>query len=142
MLEDISAHVGDEPCCSWIGPNGAGHFVKMIHNGIEYSDMQVIGEAYELLKSAGHSTDKIADIFAERNEGELSSYLVEITAEVLRQKDPKTGKPLVDVIKNRAGMKGTRTLDARLSRSLHARESQHPCSLARWPTTTCHARPG
>ena len=65
MLEDISAHVGDEPCCSWIGPNGAGHFVKMIHNGIEYSDMQVIGEAYELLKGAGLSTDKIADIFAE-----------------------------------------------------------------------------
>ena len=109
MLEDISAHVGDEPCCTWIGPNGAGHFVKMIHNGIEYSDMQVIGEAYELLKGAGLSTDKIADIFAEWNEGELSSYLVEITAEVLHQKDPQTGKPLVDVIKDRAGMKGTGT---------------------------------
>ncbi len=109
MLEDISAHVGEEPCCTWIGPNGAGHFVKMIHNGIEYSDMQVIGEAYELLKGAGLSTDRIADIFTEWNEGELGSYLVEITAEVLRQKDPQTGKPLVDVIKDRAGMKGTGT---------------------------------
>ena len=109
MLEAISAHVGDEPCCAWMGPNGAGHFVKMIHNGIEYSDMQVIGEAYELLKAAGISNDEAADIFAEWNAGELSSYLIEITADVLRQKDPQTGASLIDVIKDRAQMKGTGT---------------------------------
>ncbi|GAA2183321.1 NADP-dependent phosphogluconate dehydrogenase [Brooklawnia cerclae] len=109
MLEAISAHVGDEPCCTWIGPNGAGHFVKMIHNGIEYSDMQVIGEAYELLKAAGIGTDEAAAIFKTWNQGELSSYLIEITADLLQQADPQTGAPLVDVIKDRAGMKGTGT---------------------------------
>ena len=109
MLEAISAHVGDEPCCAWMGPNGAGHFVKMIHNGIEYSDMQVIGEAYELLRAAGIGTDEAAEIFAKWNEGELSSYLIEITADMLSQKDPQTGAPLVEVIKDRAGMKGTGT---------------------------------
>lgn len=109
MLEAISAHVGDEPCCAWMGPNGAGHFVKMIHNGIEYSDMQVIGEAYELLKAAGIDTKEAASIFNEWNQGELSSYLIEITADLLAQDDPETGKPLVDVIKDRAGMKGTGT---------------------------------
>ena len=109
MLEAISAHVGDEPCCAWMGPNGAGHFVKMVHNGIEYSDMQVIGEAYELLRAAGIGTDEAAEIFAKWNEGELSSYLIEITADMLSQKDPQTGAPLVEVIKDRAGMKGTGT---------------------------------
>ncbi len=109
MLEAISAHVGDEPCCAWMGPNGAGHFVKMIHNGIEYSDMQVIGEAYELLKAAGISTQETAEIFKQWNEGELSSYLIEITADMLSQTDPQTGVPLVEVIKDRAGMKGTGT---------------------------------
>ncbi|NLI84343.1 MAG: NADP-dependent phosphogluconate dehydrogenase [Propionibacterium sp.] len=109
MLEAISAHVGDEPCCAWIGPNGAGHFVKMIHNGIEYSDMQVIGEAWELLKAAGIGNAEAAEIFKSWNEGELSSYLIEITADVLSQTDPQTGGSLVDVIKDRAGMKGTGT---------------------------------
>jgi len=109
MLEAISAKVGDEPCCTWIGPNGAGHFVKMIHNGIEYSDMQVIGEAYELLKAAGIGTAEAAAIFREWNRGELSSYLIEITADMLAQTDPQTGGPLVEVIKDRAGMKGTGT---------------------------------
>jgi len=109
MLEAISAHVGDEPCCAWMGPDGAGHFVKMIHNGIEYSDMQVIGEAYELLKAAGISNAEAAEIFREWNTGELSSYLIEITADVLSQTDPTTGQPLVDVIKDRAQMKGTGT---------------------------------
>lgn len=109
MLRAISAHVGDEPCCAWMGPNGAGHFVKMIHNGIEYSDMQVIGEAYELLRAAGIGTDEAAEIFAKWNEGELSSYLIEITADMLSQKDPQTGAPLVEVVKDRAGMKGTGT---------------------------------
>ncbi len=109
MLEAISAHVGDEPCCTWIGPNGAGHFVKMIHNGIEYADMQVIGEAFELLRAAGLSVAEAAETFRKWNEGELSSYLIEITAEMLAQADPQTGAPLVDVIKDRAGMKGTGT---------------------------------
>ena len=109
MLEKISAHVDSEPCCAWIGPNGAGHFVKMIHNGIEYADMQVIGEAYELLKAAGITHAQAADIFSQWNSGELSSYLIEITADILRQSDPDTGSPLVDVIKERAGMKGTGT---------------------------------
>ncbi|MGJ6980842.1 NADP-dependent phosphogluconate dehydrogenase [Aestuariimicrobium soli] len=109
ILEKISAHVGDEPCCTYIGSDGAGHFVKMVHNGIEYADMQFIGEAYELLKGAGFTTDEAADIFAQWNTGDLDSFLIEITAEVLRQTDAKTGKPLVDVILDQAGMKGTGT---------------------------------
>lgn len=114
MLEAISAHVTNDdgsvdPCCAWMGPDGAGHFVKMIHNGIEYSDMQVIGEAWTLLRGAGFSNAECADIFAEWNSGDLDSYLIEITSEVLRQKDPRTGADLVDVIKDRAQMKGTGT---------------------------------
>ena len=109
MLEAISAKVDGEPCCAWMGPDGAGHFVKMIHNGIEYADMQVIGEAYELLRAAGIDTAEAASIFADWNTGELSSYLIEITADMLAQTDPQTGKPLVEVIKDRAGMKGTGT---------------------------------
>ncbi|EOM75043.1 NADP-dependent phosphogluconate dehydrogenase [Rhodococcus rhodnii] len=107
MLEKISAHVDGTPCCTHVGPNGAGHFVKMVHNGIEYADMQLIGEAYNLLRNTlGLGTDRIADIFAEWNGGELESYLIEITAEVLRQKDA-AGTPLVDVIVDAAEQKGT-----------------------------------
>ena len=109
MLETISAHYEGEPCCAWMGPDGAGHFVKMIHNGIEYSDMQVIGEAYQLLRGAGLSNAQCADVFARWNTGDLSSYLIEITAEVLRAKDPRTGRDLVEIIKDRARMKGTGT---------------------------------
>lgn len=109
MLEAVSAHVDGEPCCTWIGPDGAGHFVKMIHNGIEYSDMQAIGEAVELLRAAGMTTDEVADVFREWGRGELSSYLIDITADVLSQRDPDTGHPLVDVIRDRARMKGTGT---------------------------------
>lgn len=109
ILEDISAKVDGEPCCTYIGADGAGHFVKMVHNGIEYADMQFIGEAYELLKALGLSADEMADTFASWNEGDLDSYLIEITSEVLRQKDAKTGKPLVEVIVDAAGMKGTGT---------------------------------
>jgi 6-phosphogluconate dehydrogenase len=108
LLESISAHVDGEPCCTHIGPDGSGHFVKMVHNGIEYADMQLIGEAYDLLRRAlGLDTDKIADVFREWNSGDLESYLVEITADVLSQKDAETGKPLVDVIVDAAGQKGT-----------------------------------
>ena len=108
LLEDISAKVDGTPCVTHIGPDGAGHFVKMVHNGIEYADMQVIGEAYHLLRyAAGLEPSEIADIFTEWNKGDLDSYLIEITAEVLRQVDAKTGKPFIDVIVDAAGQKGT-----------------------------------
>ncbi|MDV6279032.1 NADP-dependent phosphogluconate dehydrogenase [Rhodococcus jostii] len=108
LLESIAAQVDGTPCCTHIGPDGSGHFVKMVHNGIEYADMQLIGEAYNLLGSAlGYDAGKIADVFTDWNGGDLESYLVEITAEVLRQKDAKTGKPLVDVIVDAAEQKGT-----------------------------------
>jgi len=109
ILEDISAKFNGEPCCTYCGTDGAGHFVKMVHNGIEYADMQFIGEAYELLRALGLTTDEMADVFAGWNKGDLDSYLIEITSEVLRQKDAKTGRPLVDVIVDAAGMKGTGT---------------------------------
>ena len=108
LLEDISAKVDGTPCVTHIGPDGAGHFVKMVHNGIEYADMQVIGEAYHLLRyAAGLEPAEIADIFTEWNKGDLDSYLIEITAEVLRQVDARTGKPFIDVIVDAAGQKGT-----------------------------------
>jgi 6-phosphogluconate dehydrogenase len=108
LLEEISAHVDGVPCCTHIGPDGAGHFVKMVHNGIEYSDMQLIGEAYQLLRDGlGKTAPEIADVFAEWNKGDLDSFLIEITAQVLRQTDAKTGKPLVDVILDEAEQKGT-----------------------------------
>ena len=109
ILEDISAKFGTDPCCAHIGPDGAGHFVKMVHNGIEYADMELIGEAFSLLRAAGLDPAAIADIFRGWNSGDLDSYLIEITAEVLSQTDPATGQPLVDVIADAAGMKGTGT---------------------------------
>ncbi|MBX3078702.1 MAG: NADP-dependent phosphogluconate dehydrogenase [Cryobacterium sp.] len=108
ILRSIAAVAEGEPCVTHVGTDGAGHFVKMIHNGIEYADMQLIAEAYDLIRrGTGKGPAEIADIFAEWNEGELESYLIEITAEVLRQVDAKTGKPLVDVIVDQAGAKGT-----------------------------------
>ncbi|MCO1339561.1 phosphogluconate dehydrogenase (NADP(+)-dependent, decarboxylating) [Kocuria polaris] len=108
MLEKISAKYDGEPCCAWISTDGAGHFVKMVHNGIEYADMQVIGEAYDLLRSgAGLEPAEQAKIFTEWNSTSLSSFLIEISAEVLAQVDAETGKPLVDVIVDSAGQKGT-----------------------------------
>ncbi len=108
MLEKVAAQVDGEPCCTHIGPDGSGHFVKMVHNGIEYADMQLIGEAYELMRTAlGMSAAQMAEVFKQWNSTELSSYLIEITAEVLAQVDAKTGKPLVDVIVDEAGQKGT-----------------------------------
>lgn len=108
ILESIAAVAEGEPCVTHVGTDGAGHFVKMIHNGIEYVDMQLIAEAYDLLRRVGgFSPAEIADIVAEWNTGELESYLIEITAEVLRQVDAETGKPLVDVILDQAGAKGT-----------------------------------
>ena len=108
LLESVAAKVDGTPCVTHIGPDGAGHFVKMVHNGIEYADMQVIGEAYQLLRyGVGLAPQEIADIFTEWNAGDLDSYLIEITAEVLRQEDKRTGKPFIDVIVDAAGQKGT-----------------------------------
>ena len=108
ILTKIAAQVDGTPCCTYIGAAGAGHYVKMVHNGIEYADMQRIAEAYDLLSSvAGLSAPAIAGIFSGWNEGDLDSYLIEITAEVLRKMDAKTGKPLVDVILDMAEQKGT-----------------------------------
>ncbi|GAB3616490.1 NADP-dependent phosphogluconate dehydrogenase [Okibacterium endophyticum] len=108
ILESIAAVAEGEPCVTHVGTDGAGHFVKMIHNGIEYADMQLIAEAYDLLRQAtGMSPAEIADVFTEWNKGELESYLIEITAEVLRQVDAKTGKPFVDIVLDQAGSKGT-----------------------------------
>ncbi|WP_296108661.1 NADP-dependent phosphogluconate dehydrogenase [uncultured Corynebacterium sp.] len=108
LLESVAAKVDGTPCVTHIGPDGAGHFVKMVHNGIEYADMQVIGEAYQLLRyGAGMEPAEIAEVFKTWNEGDLDSYLIEITAEVLSQTDEETGKPLIDVIVDSAGQKGT-----------------------------------
>ena len=107
LLEDISAKVDGEPCCAYMGPDGAGHFVKMVHNGIEYADMQFIAEAYDLLRGAGLEPAGIAEVFREWNTGDLDSYLIEITAEVLDHVDASTGQPLVDVIVDAAEQKGT-----------------------------------
>ncbi|KUJ64145.1 6-phosphogluconate dehydrogenase [Streptomyces albus subsp. albus] len=108
LLEDIAAKVDGEPCCTHIGPDGAGHFVKMVHNGIEYADMQLIAEAYDLLRRvAGYPPEEIAETFRGWNQGRLDSYLIQITAEVLRHTDPGTGRPFVDVVADRAEQKGT-----------------------------------
>jgi 6-phosphogluconate dehydrogenase len=108
LLESISAHVDGVPCCTHVGPNGAGHFVKMVHNGIEYADMQLIAEAYTLLREGlGAAPAEIGDIFAEWNSGDLESFLIEITADVLRHTDAETGRPFIDVVVDQAGQKGT-----------------------------------
>ncbi|MEV1066133.1 NADP-dependent phosphogluconate dehydrogenase [Streptomyces sp. NPDC050263] len=108
ILASIAAVAEGEPCVTHVGTDGAGHFVKMIHNGIEYADMQLIGEAYDLLRTVGGLQPRaIADIFTEWNKGPLESYLIEITADILRQVDAATGKPFVDVVLDQAGSKGT-----------------------------------
>jgi 6-phosphogluconate dehydrogenase len=108
MLETIAAQVDGVPCCMHIGPDGAGHFVKMVHNGIEYADMQLIAEAYDLLRyGAGQEPAQIAQTFTRWNQGRLDSYLIEITAEVLKHTDAETGKPFVDIVLDQAEQKGT-----------------------------------
>lgn len=108
ILTSISAHVEGDPCCTYIGPDGAGHYVKMVHNGIEYGDMQLIGEAYNLLTSVlGADTKELHSIFDKWNKGELDSYLIEITTDIFTKYDEETGKPMVDVILDAAGQKGT-----------------------------------
>ncbi len=108
ILTSIAAKTEDGPCCAYIGKGGAGHYVKMVHNGIEYGIMQLIAEAYDFMKHAlGMSAPEMSKVFAGWNEGELNSYLIEIAAAVLAQKDSETGQPLVDVILDKAGQKGT-----------------------------------
>jgi 6-phosphogluconate dehydrogenase len=108
VLTRIAAQVDDGPCCTYIGPSGAGHFVKMVHNGIEYGDMQLIAEAYDILRNTlGLEAEELADIFARWNEGVLNSFLIEITAKIFGKTDKETGKPLVDMILDKAGQKGT-----------------------------------
>ncbi|OLN24136.1 phosphogluconate dehydrogenase (NADP(+)-dependent, decarboxylating) [Domibacillus antri] len=108
IFEAIAAKVDGEACTTYIGPDGAGHYVKMVHNGIEYGDMQLISEAYFIMKHMlGLSTDELHEVFAEWNKGELDSYLIEITADIFKKQDDETGKPLVDVILDAAGQKGT-----------------------------------
>src|SRR5712691_3102732 len=108
ILTKIAAQVDDGPCVTYIGPGGAGHYVKMVHNGIEYGDMQLIAEAYDLLKNvAGLDAPGLSEVFADWNRGDLQSYLIEITADIFRRTDPETGKPLVEMILDTAGQKGT-----------------------------------
>lgn len=121
IFQGIAAKVEDgSPCCDYVGqggkliyeiwiiPQGAGHFVKMVHNGIEYGDMQLICEAYHLMRRyLGMSNEEIADTFEEWNKGDLDSYLIEITRDILRKKDDETGKHVLDLIVDRAGQKGT-----------------------------------
>lgn len=108
ILEDVSAKAQGEPCCTYIGENGAGHYVKMVHNGIEYADMQLIAESYSILKHVGgFSNEELEAIFTDWNQGELDSFLIEITAQIFGEIDPDTGKHMVDVILDTAAQKGT-----------------------------------
>jgi 6-phosphogluconate dehydrogenase len=108
IFRKIAAQVDGEPCCRYMGPDGAGHYVKMVHNGIEYGDIQLICEAYGILKDIVEmDAAQLAETFAEWNKGELDSYLIEITSQIFRKIDPETGKPLVDMILDKAGQKGT-----------------------------------
>ncbi len=108
IVESIAAVAEGEPCVTHVGHDGAGHFAKMVHNSIEYADMQLISESYDLLRRLdGYDTDDLAEVFTKWNEGDLESYLIEITSEVLKQQDVETYKALVDVILDEAGAKGT-----------------------------------
>ncbi|MFN8164079.1 MAG: NADP-dependent phosphogluconate dehydrogenase [Solirubrobacterales bacterium] len=108
VLKSIAAEVDGTPCCTYIGPDGAGHYVKMVHNGIEYADIQLIAEAYDLLRNVGGlGVGEIASTFEEWNSGDLESFLIEITAKVLAKADPQTGGPLLDAIIDQAEQKGT-----------------------------------
>jgi len=108
IFQDISAKTSDgDACCDWVGEGGSGHYVKMVHNGIEYGDMQIISEAYHILKDVAElNHDEIGDVFSEWNKGELDSFLIEITRDIIRYKDVD-GKPLVEKIRDAAGQKGT-----------------------------------
>jgi 6-phosphogluconate dehydrogenase len=121
IFRKIAAQVDGEPCCRYMGPDGAGHYVKMVHNGIEYGDIQLICEAYAIMNGILEmQAPELADVFTEWNKGELDSYLIEITSQIFRKIDPDTGKPLVDMILDKAGQKGTGiwTLQAAIRQSV------------------------
>jgi 6-phosphogluconate dehydrogenase len=121
IFQAIAAKVDGTPCCDWVGPEGAGHFVKMVHNGIEYGDMQLIGESYWVLaKLLGMDAAALSDVFAKWNRGPLESYLIEITRDIFGFKDVQTGQPMVDLILDKAGQKGTGkwTVQAALDHSI------------------------
>src|SRR5206468_3558100 len=121
IFRKIAAHVDGEPCCRYMGPDGAGHYVKMVHNGIEYGDIQLICESYAILKDILEmDAAQLAETFTEWNRGELESYLIEITSQIFRKIDSDTGKPLVDMILDKAGQKGTGiwTLQAAIKQSV------------------------
>src|SRR6201997_155518 len=121
IFRKIAAQVDGEPCCRYMGPNGAGHYVKMVHNGIEYGDIQLICESYAILKDILQmDAAQLAEVFAEWNRGELESYLIEITSQIFHKIDPETGNPLVDMILDKAGQKGTGiwTLQAAIRQSV------------------------
>jgi 6-phosphogluconate dehydrogenase len=119
VLEAIAAKTEAGPCVTHVGPDGAGHFVKMVHNGIEYGDMQIIAETYDVLhRGLGLTTPEAGDVFAEWNRGTLESFLVELTAHVCKVTDPETGQPLVDVIEDKAGQKGTGKWTAQIALDL------------------------
>src|SRR5256884_6913850 len=121
IFRKIAAQVDGEPCCRYMGPNGAGHYVKMVHNGIEYGDIQLICESYAILKDILEmDAAQLAEVFTEWNKGELESYLIEITSQIFRKIDPDTGRPLVDMILDKAGQKGTGiwTLQAAIKQSV------------------------
>ena len=136
IFQAIAAKVADgTPCCDWVGDNGAGHFVKMVHNGIEYGDMQLICESYQIMKELlGMSADEMHGVFKTWNEGDLDSYLVEITRDILAFKD-EDGLPMVDKILDTAGQKGTGQVDQRLgarfghSADTHQRGGLGPLSV-------------
>ena len=107
IFESIAAKVGDEPCVTLLGPGGAGHYVKMVHNGIEYGDMQLICEAYNIFKYVGFSPEELAEVFTDWNDGDLESYLIQITSKIFEQKDHESDQAIVDMILDRAGQKGT-----------------------------------
>ena len=107
IFESIAAKVGDEPCVTLLGPGGAGHYVKMVHNGIEYGDMQLICEAYNIFKYVGFSPEELAEVFTVWNDGDLESYLIQITSKIFEQKDHESDQAIVDMILDRAGQKGT-----------------------------------
>src|SRR6202789_2724815 len=114
VIDEIAPHVDGTPCCTYVGPDGAGHYVKMVHNGIEYADMQLIAESFDLLRNGlGLEVPEIAERFKGWNESELESFLIEISARVLAKTDESTGKPLVDVILDAAEQKGTGRWTAR-----------------------------
>jgi 6-phosphogluconate dehydrogenase len=121
IFRKIAAQVDGEACCRYMGPDGAGHYVKMVHNGIEYGDIQLICEAYAIMNGILEmQAPELADVFTEWNKGELDSYLIEITSQIFRKIDPDTGKPLVDMILDKAGQKGTGiwTLQAAIRQSV------------------------